>query len=139
MIQLVYVSSATYDITQDELVTLLEKSREKNARLGITGMLLYANGNFFQVLEGEKDAVEELYHTIQRDERHTDCFMIDESEIDNRNFEDWSMGFRYLEAKEIISMEGYSDFLMQNSKPKDFLDKKASVIGLLYNFKETNR
>ena len=53
MYQLIYLSSATEMFTKEKLLALLEQSRPNNARLGITGILLYSNGNFMQTLEGE--------------------------------------------------------------------------------------
>jgi len=54
---LVYVSSAVTFFSSAELVTLLEKSRANNTRLGISGLLLYKDGNTMQLLEGERDIV----------------------------------------------------------------------------------
>lgn len=138
MIRLIYVSSATKEMSQQELVELLSQSREKNQLLNITGMLLYSGGNFFQILEGEKNSVEELYAKITKDERHTDCIMIDESEIKDRTFPNWSMGFKNLNLESKESLAGYSEFLNKKLNPKDFLNKVDEVFGLLENFKNTS-
>ncbi len=61
MLSLIYVSSSTRAFSDADLVALLEQSQEKNARLDITGMLLYKDGNFMQVLEGPDDAVRQLF------------------------------------------------------------------------------
>ncbi len=61
MFSLTYVSSAVRPFAEDELADLLAVSRQNNARLGITGMLLYKDGNFMQVLEGEEAEVRTLY------------------------------------------------------------------------------
>lgn len=50
MINLIYTSSAVELFREDELVELLKTSRDNNRRRGITGMLLYNDGNFLQVL-----------------------------------------------------------------------------------------
>ena len=52
--QLIYVSLATRPMTPGDLVELLTQSRDKNARLGITGLLVYHNREFMQLLEGER-------------------------------------------------------------------------------------
>jgi hypothetical protein len=67
---LIYVSSALKLMGELELLSLLELSRAKNVRLNITGLLLYKEGNFMQMLEGEKDTVLNLYAAIQKDVRH---------------------------------------------------------------------
>jgi hypothetical protein len=60
----VYSSTATKAFTQAELLELLKRSREKNSLAGLTGMLLYKNGDFMQVLEGPNQAVHSLIETI---------------------------------------------------------------------------
>ncbi|WP_419835757.1 BLUF domain-containing protein [Endozoicomonas atrinae] len=57
MINLVYVSSASRVMDEHELTALLEQSRDRNLRQNVTGMLIYCDGNFFQVLEGEEKVI----------------------------------------------------------------------------------
>jgi len=76
MIQLVYVSSAVKPFTDQELLGLLEKARENNQKLGITGMLLYKNGDFMQALEGDEQVVLSLADHIAKDLRHGDIRVI---------------------------------------------------------------
>jgi Sensors of blue-light using FAD len=53
MFHIVYASSASEAFTGPELQVLLDQARQKNAKFAVTGMLLYKDGNFMQVLEGE--------------------------------------------------------------------------------------
>lgn len=57
-IMLIYGSSSTDRFSEADLVPLLQQAREKNQRLNVTGMLLYRDGNFLQVLEGERETVD---------------------------------------------------------------------------------
>ena len=57
MHQILYVSVETHRFTKDDLKALLNQSREKNLKLGITGILIYYKKHFFQILEGEKDKI----------------------------------------------------------------------------------
>nr|WP_269106553.1 BLUF domain-containing protein [Massilia sp. TS11] len=109
--RLVYLSSATRELTKSELLDLLEAARENNARLGITGLLLYKGGNFMQVLEGEPEAVRTLYRKIVRDARHTGPMLIIEEPADTRFFEGWGMGFRDLDDPELHNTPGYSHYM----------------------------
>lgn len=136
MIRLVYVSSATSEMNEEELLELLSQSRKKNTQLNLTGILLYAGGNFFQVLEGEKAVVKNLYEIIKKDDRHTDCTLIDESEIAERTFTEWSMGFRHLKLADSNEIEGFSDFLRRRMKPEEFCVHKNATVELLYHFKK---
>jgi hypothetical protein len=89
-----YASSASHLMSADELVHLLRQCRENNAPREITGMLLYSDGNFLQVLEGPDAAVDSLLKTIGRDPRHKGMMELLRGELTERQFSEWSMGFR---------------------------------------------
>ena len=67
---LVYTSLANQKMSDDNLKDLLKKSRLKNETLNITGMLLYLDPFFIQILEGEEAIVNETYNIIKQDSRH---------------------------------------------------------------------
>ena len=67
---LVYVSTACEPIGDEELAELLEQTRAQNERQSITGMLLYKDGRFIRLLEGQEDDVQDIFEKIRRDERH---------------------------------------------------------------------
>ena len=115
MIQLIYASTAKNPFTSEQLVELLKKSREKNQRLNITGMLLYFDKSFIQVLEGEAAAVDGLYETITKDERHVNISLIFRREIPAREFPEWEMGFMELTDDDIANVPGYSEILKQHT------------------------
>lgn len=110
LIQRIYTSAAREDFKAEGLVELLRGARERNADRGVTGMLLYAEGSFFQVLEGEADAVDALYARIERDQRHGQVTLIIREPIPKRNFDDWTMGFHKVSRKELAQMSGVNDF-----------------------------
>jgi hypothetical protein len=107
---LIYVSTATASYDVAALDKMLESAARHNAPQHITGMLLYAGGNFMQVLEGEKDAVDETYGRIARDSRHTDLHIVENERIAERSFSKWSMGFRRLGAAEAATHPAYAPF-----------------------------
>lgn len=92
--QLGYASAASYPFSDDELIELLAKARTKNTTLGVTGMLLYIDGSFLQILEGDRAAVEHLYDRIRQDDRHTDAMLLFRLEDQERQFDEWTMGFQ---------------------------------------------
>ncbi len=94
MYQLVYVSSASADLSEDDLQDILCRARETNRDFGITGMLVYLDGCVLQVLEGRRGCVRELYARIEADPRHCGARVLIESDVAKRAFPDWSMGFR---------------------------------------------
>lgn len=92
-IHFVYISRAVQSFATPELAELAEKSAINNAERGITGVLLYGNGRFMQLLEGSSSAIEDLYlHKILLDERHTECQVLLNTPCRERLFPDWSMG-----------------------------------------------
>ncbi len=94
--QLIYASQAVHPMNEDELADLLIAARRHNAHAGLSGMLLYANGSFLQILEGEREALDSLYARIVGDSRHTRLRLLSRAPIDHRKFTQWSMGFEAL-------------------------------------------
>jgi len=110
LISLMYASSATVHFSEQDLAALLNKARENNLRLGITGLLLYKNGEFMQALEGEENVVDQLYCRIEQDSRHTGAVLLREI-IEKPRFPDWSMGFTNLQSTNTRQLPGYSPFM----------------------------
>lgn len=96
MKRLIYYSAATSGMDPQQLDALLERSRAKNARLGITGALFFCEGSFMQVLEGPTAAVEALYATIAADERHAGHIVVLDEPVAERLFQAWAMADRRL-------------------------------------------
>ncbi len=92
LIQLTYASRTTATPLSEDLKNILVASQRNNTRAGVTGALCLANGIFLQQLEGDRTAVNELYHRILLDPRHRDPAILDFSEIASRKFAHWSMG-----------------------------------------------
>jgi hypothetical protein len=136
MFWLAYVSSATQPFTKQELVDLLATSRENNSRIGITGMLLYRGGNFMQVLEGEEQAVRNLYGRICRDPRHHGQIVIDEGSYDERQFAEWSMGFRNLSDEDVLALPGFNPFMNVQLGAEEFQANPGLCWGLLDLFRK---
>ena len=109
--RLLYVCVARKQMNSEELGELLEQSRANNARDAITGLLLYKEGLFTQLLEGPAEAVRQCFDRICRDSRHSGCIVIETSDAAARMFPDWRMGFRNLGDPAVAPPPGYSDFL----------------------------
>lgn len=110
LIHLIYSSAATRPFSRDDLTQLLVRSRRNNQRCEVTGMLLYANGSFFQILEGESKTVDELFGRIMKDERHKQVTQIIREPIAKRSFADWTMGFADITPQEADAIVGANDF-----------------------------
>jgi hypothetical protein len=135
MYRLVYVSSATVPFSKTDLVNLLDTSRRNNMRRNVTGMLLYKDGDFLQLIEGERQQVKDLFEHIKQDPRHENTIVIDEEDTEGRIFNDWSMGFRDLSDPEVHKLPGYSQY-MNTPLVAESLAKHPSVaLELLSMFK----
>jgi Sensors of blue-light using FAD len=132
---LIYVSSASQPFTTAELTKLLQGARERNTSLGVSGMLLYKDGNFMQLLEGEEEAVLSLYRLIAGDTRHKGAMTLLKGSVQTRSFPDWSMGFRDLHAPG-EDLPGYSDFLNTPLNSGEFVTHPSQAQKLLLMFKE---
>ena len=115
MIHIIYASVETESFAPAQLAKLLQQARAENERQELTGMLLYSDGNFFQVLEGEPEVVDALYAKLHHDKRHAQLTMIVREPIARRYFGDWSMGFTSVSSKELRGVEGLNDFFQDGS------------------------
>jgi hypothetical protein len=88
-----YVSTASWTLDNRELAAILDVSRANNRRLDITGLLLFIDQAFLQILEGPEDAVREIFGRIERDQRHLGIRVLVQQRVAERLFGEWSMGF----------------------------------------------
>lgn len=138
MLSLTYLSSATDLMDEQELMDLLATSRPRNEERGLTGMLLYCDGNVIQVLEGPDDVVDETFATISKDPRHRGILVMLRDEITERAFPDWSMGFRTVGRDDVRRLPGYSEFLA-DPMSEGLGDRAARSYQLLQIFRDNLR
>ncbi|MFV0681604.1 BLUF domain-containing protein [Ottowia sp.] len=91
LVRLLYASRAT-DSHAAAIQDILGTARQHNQAQGITGILVYGGGVFMQAIEGGRQAISDLYGTIQRDPRHKDVVLLHYEEIVERRFGAWTMG-----------------------------------------------
>ncbi|MEM0963181.1 MAG: BLUF domain-containing protein [Bacteroidota bacterium] len=90
--QIAYTSSTVGRLSRSDVLDILHVSRRNNQEVGVTGVLLYSDGAFLQVLEGESDAVETVYKRVRTDSRHHHVISLFDLGVQERSFADWSMG-----------------------------------------------
>jgi hypothetical protein len=93
-----YISRFSRPHSARDIEELVRQSAESNKAREVTGLLITAGGVFFQIIEGPKHSVDELYLKIRSDPRHIDVVLLAEEEVDRRLFPDWSMGKMDLDA-----------------------------------------
>jgi|GEM_PF-194278 len=94
---LIYVSKSIAQMSRVGLKEILKVAHQNNPKQGITGILVYDRGHFFQVLEGEYNDVESVFARIQKDKRHCRVNRIISYTIQDRLFENWNMGLYHLD------------------------------------------
>ena len=136
---LVYVSSGVRQFADDDILQILRSSQRNNTRRQVTGMLLYKDGNFLQVLEGEAGQLNSLMQYIEQDERHRCVITLVNKQITERQFPNWSMAFRNLDALSPQDAAAYSPFLSGSLLDAEFRSKPDRCYKLLMHFKQNMR
>lgn len=133
---LVYVSAATHPLDKADLLQMLKEARERNQQLGVTGLLLYKDGDFIQLLEGDKATVKALFQdSIRKYPRHRNIQVLIEDEAPKRLFADWSMGFRNLAVPVVQMTPGFSQFMNTPLRRTNLQQDACGHLGLLTLFK----
>ncbi|PKQ63944.1 hypothetical protein BZG02_07995 [Labilibaculum filiforme] len=132
LIHIVYISISHRDLSEKELSDFLREIRAKNKKLNITGLLLYKDGSFIQVIEGEEETLQTLFKQVKNDSRHTNIIELLTEPITERSFPDWSMGFRVVETKDLEKIRGFSA-LMNEEHDSEVLPGIADQVLMLLN------
>jgi len=118
MLSIAYVSVATSPLAADDIAALLTQARANNERDGITGALLYHRERFIQIVEGDDEIVRERFATISTDPRHRSVRMMREKRILERQFPQWTMGFREVSDESVKQLAGFEDFFARNGRQR---------------------
>jgi Sensors of blue-light using FAD len=130
MIQISYISRAAEPMPPDKLLALLQQCLANNLSSGVTGMLVYGNETFLQALEGDDQAVDELVEKISNDPRHTDIQLLHRRQIEERQYSDWTMGFKRISETELLHIAGLRNFGERDFN-FDYLIKNDDVVEAL--------
>ena len=137
MRRVVYVSAGSESVSEDDIARILSSARRNNSAAHITGMLLHMDFGFLQILEGAREAVEQTYARILRDDRHTTVLKLVDEDITERLFGDWSMGFDRLTPDKAGMADVFAisrDALAQKMPPEN----SAMIATLVSNFYRVN-
>ena len=118
MLSIAYVSAATEHVSDADVAAILTQSRANNAQHGLTGALIYHGGRFIQILEGPDEHVKARFAVISADPRHRILQTVREKQIAERQFPQWTMGFRPLADSSVKQLEGFEDFFGRRGKER---------------------
>ena len=93
MVRLIYTSQLSETCGVPEVRSILKAARANNQKIGVTGLLCYDPTHFMQWIEGERNVISRLYHSIAADPRHANVVLLDYEEIFQREFAQWSMAY----------------------------------------------
>ena len=91
MEQLLYTSTANAGLAADELFKIVTVSARNNPARAVTGFLVFADGAFLQLIEGDRSDLDELLGILARDPRHRGIAVKARRPIDSRSFPSWRM------------------------------------------------
>lgn len=91
--ELIYSSNPVEPLGSAEIEALLEQARGRNRALNLTGILFYDDREFLQLIEGEQDAVEQVFASIKQDPRHCNITVFHTGTVAVRSFSTWLMAF----------------------------------------------
>lgn len=116
--RIVYISSSVGQIDATTLADILEQSRRNNSADGITGALLFHDGNFIQILEGPQAEVTACFDRINRDERHRCVIVLESEPVEARIFSSWDMGFVSMDGRSTDQRDNFIDLSGLTSSDK---------------------
>jgi hypothetical protein len=96
----VYCSRAADGVDDAEVGRIVESAQRHNLARGITGVLVYGSGVFFQWIEGPAAEIQKLVASLYGDARHYDIVTLSQSEEEReRLYPNWDM--EKVEAEDI--------------------------------------
>ncbi len=110
-----YVSKADPNLTPEEIIEIFKHTEEKNRLHNVSGILLHSLGNFFQVLEGDENYIEDLFiNQILKDPRHSNVFEVYRGNIVNPIFSNYLSQFQSLTTSS--QLNEIHDYLELNNR-----------------------
>lgn len=109
MQRLIYTSTAKSLMDERDLSQILRSARSSNSKNDITGLLVYHDGCFMQILEGPEAAVQRCYQRIQLDQRHRDCTLLAKDTVVSRMFSTWWMSYQAFDDLSSFQKKQFAD------------------------------
>ncbi len=110
MKQIVYVSALAPGVDASVVPDIVRVAAANNSRMQVSGILLYINGSFLQIIEGEAATLDALYEKICADSRHVKQMKLGDSHIEHRQFPDWSMALADVSSADLDRIVRRNDF-----------------------------
>lgn len=116
---ILYISSATPNITKSQIDAIMDITYRNNSKLGITGFLVYNRGNFLQLLEGNPESVSLIYKRITGDLRHRNIMTVLNNTTAQKSFEYYHSGFKIFDNPVLVEeLKSYVKLIRTLDAPK---------------------
>jgi hypothetical protein len=96
LLELIYTSLAEPTNQTKDVKDILASSERNNQATSVTGLLLFDSERYIQILEGDAEDVEALFHVIGQDSRHHSLELLHKGPIKGRSFDNWRMAYEAL-------------------------------------------
>ncbi len=120
---------------ENQLMDILHNARQHNSAVGISGVLLYSEGTFIQVLEGQDKVIDALYLRISADNRHKNVIKLIEGPIEEKSFSQWVMGFSVVDHEVTKGLVGY----LQSTDKLPVNNPNSEAVATIKTFIESNK
>lgn len=131
--ELIYRSTAKPGLTSQDLEDILKTARDFNESNNLTGCLLFHEGQFLQLLEGEFQVLLDLYDKIKKDPRHRDFLLLHMKETEQRVYNDWTMAFKSLKQNELGDYSSVTEFTQLETKDNESSISKELFQAISYD------
>lgn len=132
---LVYLSHAIDGIAYSDIQSILNSSRINNEKNQVSGVLIFRDGYFLQLLEGKESDVLSTLGKVIQDRRHHHLQVIIEAVSNQRIFNSWEMNF--LDGD---TVSGVSQKMVANIMELSFSHKnseKENILPMIKCFKKS--
>ena len=124
-----YISRFAKPLTNEDVDEIARVSEENNRKQDLTGALMVSGGVFFQVVEGPKEAVDDLWGRLQKDPRHKEILLLRAEEGDlPRIFPEWRMKKVHLDRKADVRTEPLKAILQAVLRQSLMIDELTGVL-----------
>ena len=125
-----YVSTFNSGFSLQEVEGLFNFVSKRNLQMGLTGVLLFSDNCFFQVLEGDFNVIENLFERIKEDTRHYNIIKIIDDENHERIFDEYFFGFLTVTS---LEDRKWMEFFLENYFNAESRNHKV-ILGLMKKF-----
>ena len=124
-----YISNKSEHVNKKDIQEIFETTQKNNKSRNITGILLYLENSFFQVLEGDRQELVAVFNTIEMDDRHENIFVVIDKPIDKQTFKDYKSGFSIVKNSE--DLQNLNKYLNETSTS---IEESKNILNIIQPF-----